>query len=64
MTLKTPFEIRDPVHGLIRLTEQEKRIIDTRAFQRLRGFANSRWPIWFIPGPYIHDSSIPSVFFM
>ena len=36
MTLKTPFEIRDPVHGLIRLTEQEKRIIDTRAFQRLR----------------------------
>ena len=36
MTLNTPFEIRDPVHGLIRLTEQEKRIIDTRAFQRLR----------------------------
>ena len=36
MTLETPFEIRDPVHGLIRLTEQEKRIIDTGAFQRLR----------------------------
>lgn len=36
MPLETPFEIRDPVHGLIRLTEQEKRIIDTRAFQRLR----------------------------
>ena len=36
MTLKTPFEIRDPVHGLIRLTEQEMRIVDTRAFQRLR----------------------------
>lgn len=36
MPLETPFEIRDPVHGLIRLTEQEKRIIDSRAFQRLR----------------------------
>ena len=36
MTLETPFEIRDPVHGLIRLTEQEMRIVDTRAFQRLR----------------------------
>ena len=36
MTLETPFEIRDSVHGLIRLTEQEMRIVDTRAFQRLR----------------------------
>ena len=29
-------EIRDPIHGLIRLTEQEVSIIDTSPFQRLR----------------------------
>jgi hypothetical protein len=36
MPLDTPHELRDPVHGLIRLTDQGLRIIDTRAFQRLR----------------------------
>jgi HD superfamily phosphohydrolase len=30
-------EIRDPIHGFIQRTEQEEKIIDTRAFQRLRG---------------------------
>ena len=29
-------EIRDPIHGLIRLTDQEISIIDTPPFQRLR----------------------------
>lgn len=29
-------EIRDPIHGFIYLSEEEKKIIDTRAFQRLR----------------------------
>ncbi len=33
--LKT-LEIRDPVHNYISLTEAEKRVIDTRTFQRLR----------------------------
>ena len=36
MSLNMPYEIRDPIHGLIRLTEQEMRIVDTQAFQRLR----------------------------
>ena len=30
-------EIRDPIHGLIRLTDQEISIIETPPFQRLRG---------------------------
>lgn len=29
--------IRDPIHGVITLSEQEKRVIDTTEFQRLRG---------------------------
>jgi len=28
--------IRDPIHGFIRLNEQESELVDTRAFQRLR----------------------------
>lgn len=31
-----PAEIRDPIHGYIYATEIERRIIDTRTFQRLR----------------------------
>ena len=29
-------DIRDPIHGFIRLNEQESELVDTRAFQRLR----------------------------
>ncbi|MCC7104579.1 MAG: HD domain-containing protein [Chloroflexi bacterium] len=36
MALKPAFELRDPVHGLIRLTEQELAIVSTPPFQRLR----------------------------
>jgi hypothetical protein len=30
-------EVRDPVHGLITFSDREWRVVDTRAFQRLRG---------------------------
>ena len=36
MSVKPMNEIRDPVHGLIRLTDQELRIVDSSPFQRLR----------------------------
>ena len=36
MTIQANREFRDPVHGLIRLTDQEVRIIDQMPFQRLR----------------------------
>lgn len=36
MVLACPYELRDPIHGLIQLTEQEIQIINTSVFQRLR----------------------------
>ena len=36
MALSESYEVRDPIHGLIRLTDLERRIIDTPTFQRLR----------------------------
>lgn len=36
MAIPTPHEIRDPIHGLIQLTSQELRIVNTPTFQRLR----------------------------
>ena len=36
MALDLPHEVRDPIHGLIRLTEQEMGLVNTQAFQRLR----------------------------
>ena len=36
MPLDLDNEVRDPIHGLIRLTDQEMRIINTPAFQRVR----------------------------
>lgn len=36
MPLSTPHELRDPIHGLIRLTDQEIAFINTGPFQRLR----------------------------
>jgi HD superfamily phosphohydrolase len=29
-------EIRDPIHGFIRVDEQERKVLDFRPFQRLR----------------------------
>lgn len=34
--MSEPRTIRDPIHGFIRLNEQESDLVDTRAFQRLR----------------------------
>jgi HD superfamily phosphohydrolase len=34
--LPAPHEIRDPIHGLIHLTDQELAIVSTPIFQRLR----------------------------
>lgn len=36
--LRMPFVTRDPIHGDVRLTVQEKRILDTPQVQRLRRF--------------------------
>ena len=36
VSLTFSYELRDPIHGLIRLTEQERSIVDTPVFQRLR----------------------------
>lgn len=36
MSLTLPHELRDPIHGLMRLTELERKIINTPVFQRLR----------------------------
>ncbi len=36
MELKYPTSIRDPIHGFIPLTQKERRLIDSRPFQRLR----------------------------
>ena len=36
MALKLEHEIRDPIHGLIRLTDQELGLVNSQAFQRLR----------------------------
>ena len=33
---KRPYSVRDPIHGLIELSEKERKLIDTTAFQRLR----------------------------
>ena len=36
MTLRYVAEIRDPVHGYIKITEEERAIIDSPFVQRLR----------------------------
>lgn len=42
--------VRDPVHGDIRITELERRLIDTRAFQRLRTLKQLGPTEWVYPG--------------
>ena len=34
--MRLAYEIKDPVHGFIRITEEERRLIDSRPLQRLR----------------------------
>jgi HD superfamily phosphohydrolase len=48
--IKADQEIRDPVHGLIRLTDQEIRIIDAPVFQRLRRIKQLALANYVYPG--------------
>ena len=34
--IERQYSVRDPIHGLIEFSKQEKQLINTRAFQRLR----------------------------
>jgi HD superfamily phosphohydrolase len=34
--IQAEFEVRDSIHGLVKITEEEKKIVDTSVFQRLR----------------------------
>ena len=45
-----PYEIRDPVHGFIRLSELEWEIINQPAFQRLRRIRQLSWTDMVYPG--------------
>jgi HD superfamily phosphohydrolase len=44
------YEIRDPVHGFIKLSEWEREIINQPAFQRLRRIRQLAWTDFVYPG--------------
>ena len=50
-------EIRDPIHGFIRVTGTESDIVDTPVFQRLRPSSNSPWCTWCTQARSTLDSS-------
>lgn len=45
-----PYRVRDPIHGLIELSEKEARLIDTRVFQRLRRIRQLAMAFLVYPG--------------
>lgn len=45
-----PHEMRDPIHGFIKLSETEKRLIDTKVFQRLRRIRQLAMTFLVYPG--------------
>lgn len=45
-----PHEMRDPIHGFIKLSNKEKRLIDTRVFQRLRRIRQLAMTFLVYPG--------------
>ena len=45
-----PHEMRDPIHGFIKLSEQEKDLIDTEVFQRLRRIRQLAMTFLVYPG--------------
>ncbi|MDE0503052.1 MAG: HD domain-containing protein [Candidatus Poribacteria bacterium] len=47
---KRPYEIRDPIHGLIELSQKELDIINTKAFQRLRRIRQLAMAFLVYPG--------------
>jgi uncharacterized protein len=44
------FEIRDPIHGLVRYNDLEREIINSRPFQRLRRIKQLAWTDFVYPG--------------
>ena len=46
----SPYEIRDPIHGLIELSQKELDLINTRAFQRLRRIRQLAMAFLVYPG--------------
>ena len=47
---KRPYEVRDPIHGLIELLPKEVDLINTRAFQRLRRIRQLAMAFLVYPG--------------
>ena len=45
-----PYEMRDPIHGFIKLSKKEKRLIDTQVFQRLRRIRQLAMTFLVYPG--------------
>ena len=45
-----PHEMRDPIHGFIKLSEKEKNLIDTQVFQRLRRIRQLAMTFLVYPG--------------
>ena len=45
-----PHEMRDPIHGFIKLSKTEKRLIDTKVFQRLRRIRQLAMTFLVYPG--------------
>ena len=50
MTTKRPHEMRDPIHGFIKLSEKERDLIDTKVFQRLRRIRQLAMTFLVYPG--------------
>ena len=47
---KHPHEMRDPIHGFIKVSKKEKRLIDTQVFQRLRRIRQLAMTFLVYPG--------------
>ena len=50
MVTERPHEMRDPIHGFIKLSKKEKKLIDTQVFQRLRRIRQLAMTFLVYPG--------------
>ena len=50
MITKRPHEMRDPIHGFIKLSKKERDLIDTKVFQRLRRIRQLAMTFLVYPG--------------
>ena len=50
MITKRPHEMRDPIHGFIKLSRKERELIDTKVFQRLRRIRQLAMTFLVYPG--------------